>query len=1449
MKLLFLITQLFKMKTKIIITFLSILFALELGAQTISIPPQYPEFNTGRDQLSCLNSVGQQDDFWEVSGSMSGPYIKAIKVPHHGSAYPYWAGEATGCGLSYGWIGYDFGCNYSPWDPANHGCSPGTTMDLYFKFSFTLPVNPVLVLNWQVAADDQVMGIYVNNLLAFTPPAGNHSTVPFDFKCCTGWVGNQINTIIIHVRSAGAPSGPNYSGLEVISWATPGPMTTAGSPTVCNKTGTTTYTVTQIPPGTTSYSWTFPGWSGTSSGPTKNPAFGSTSGILNTYAYISGGCIGASTLNVNVVTPPVGISSPTAAVCACAAVALTATGAVTYSWSPPSVPATSTTINPITVNPCTSTSYTVTGWDANGCKKMSTPLVITAVPKPTVSLTAQPALICAGVTNILTAGGASTYTWLPSPPGPAGTNTWAANFSPASNTLITVLGRAANGCTNTAVITLTAGQTIPLTAPNVTLCTDISPCTTLNVITNFPYPVSYTWQPPASGNQASVVVCPISNINYIVTASSNSGCASSATVAVTAHTCCPPPTAIFSLPTSTFCNANYWNLALYASVSGTFSGVGVTFSNGQYNFNSSVSLPPSTYTIAFTYTTLPYACTYTLFQTVVVTAPLAVQGSSVNYCGLSPFGVPISATLVGAPATSYIWYPGNIVAQTITVAPTTSTVYMVIVQYPGCTSVGQATVTVNYTCCPQASVAPIINTNALTSPGMLAGPIIIDKDITISGTGDYYFHAGDFIMSPGIKIIVQPGVNLFLTDAHLYGCSNRWKGIQVMNGGNVTSVPGVYGLSTFIEDADVAIDVDNIASGHAVPLLRLDGVVFNQNEIGIYFHNSSLTSIQSLVKSCVFTARNLPSSTLSWLGTSLSDLRYSAPGATNGLAAPFSSLSNYSSTNTFSPDIGIRIDNISNTLGGASSPGIELTGWAFPLASEFNLFENLHEAIKITNASFTTNNNTFQKMDWAGLAAIGHTVTGMMNARLSLSPPPGSNPNTGNRFWQCYHSIIAEDIYDFDIEQASFRMDRSINNYYFMDGGIAITSSRFNYRIINNNFNNIVYPIDISFRGGFYQMFGFSQYGVYANSLNISQNFFSPELNTTNPLTSNQTMGDVIQIRSNNSVPWDIQSQNNYIQSNRIDRMTGTGIYISGINDYPIEISNNNILTLQQPITSTFWGILLNESSNGKVITYNAVTSDLKRPSLGHCYALWDSHNTVVECNEAYYNGTGFWFSGDNNNTSWMGNTMLGNKTGMLVTGDFAVGAPIGRIGQQGNPNLSSGNQWLGSWGPANGTWETYVDGSAWAGNSQLFVNPGFPYEPLNNSSWQAGQQYAPGNIIITNSPPFICPHSSFPPLPSGNKTSASNVTSVEKQIELENSGINIFPNPNSGTFTIASDSEDGEIEVTLLDLSGKTIYHEKLRTENNKVNLDLFLEQGVYLVSIENNSHKKTYKKLIISK
>lgn len=1370
------------------------------------------------------------------------------------------------------WITFPFVCGTALTDHSGGFLCNTSDQFVDYKILFTV-TSPLYYLELEIWGDDRITSILVNGapsgFVPTAPPAEDYFNSR-TFKKCSGWnIG--LNSIVITTRSAG-PSGPQFvghTGFKVCG-KSPAPMTVSGTPSICpNSQGN--YSASNVP-GATLYSWNYYyGWSGGATGQAVTPTSPVTPGpftsTVGAIASSSAGCLATAIMTVHIWPLPVitANQSPNP-VCAGAPLNLSATGGITYTWT--SAMPYSGVGSPVTVNPgpTIGTQFYVAGTNANGCKK-SQLINVNVTQLPPISISAQPAVVCDGMPNILTASGASNYQWQGGP----STASWLQYPPTGQNSTYNVIGFA-NGCQNTAAITLTPGVTIPLSAPDVTLCTDLRVCATVSVSTTFTPPVTYTWQ-PGSINQQSFPICTNTPSSYTVSASSNSGCPATAEVSVIAQTCCPPIpiTDIFALPTNTNCNYTYTDLAQYANVIGTFSGPGVYYNNGQYNFSTS-GLSPGSHTITLTYTTAPLGCMYFLEQVVTVGSGGPLQMIGGERCAYSPLGTTIGGTLSGSsPATLYLWFPSLSNGPNITVSPTITTTYtLYAIAANGCMSTGLTTVNVNYTCCPQSSVVPVLGLSSIAAGGSLSGPIIIDQDLTITPGGNFTLQNGDFIINDNVKIILEPGVNLILSQAHLYACKDLWDGIFVQDGANVTSapVPGPGGLCSMMEDAMHGINVTNITQAHAVPLLNLNGVVFNKNWYCIEISHSVLASIPLGIRSCVFTSRDIPTGTMSWpgSGTVQGGLRYSNSAASS-LSPPylFNGYPFMLANNSSYLGGGIFVNNI-DSADGAIPPLAPGVSWGVNHPDSFNLFDYLQCGVYVRNASLTTYNNTFQN---PGAANIWHYIPGSMNARLALSPPPPVLPNTaaGNRFWHnqwgasAYWGaswnplgIIANHILEFEIADATFRGYTPWNyspppppaNFSTASGcAINVRSNRFeNYSVRTCTFSNQPSTaLSLNFIPGTYDVNG-SNYGIYGNTIDIRQNLFMPQATFNSGYNPNTVfLTSAVDIQGDNNCQWNIpcldqsgniiSSPTSYIRDNWV-HYGHHGFQVVGMSNFPLGIIDNAIELAKPGV-----GINMYNTNGHKAIRNNQIIDIPFYPSafVGiNCFDNGIPH--AITCNTVTGAGAGFRFWG-NNICEWTGNVMDRNNIGLHLANSLAPTV----IGQQGNNMSPSGNQWSAC------NFDTWVDAPSNAQSSPLYINlppwnPGTPYSgfsfiPSNN---QGSQGY---NLTGVLPPAFQGTHMCG--LSTGVPRSG-NLTDIDILNTEEQSEITLFPNPSSGNIKISGLHENEPSSINITNVTGKTVYTIELQSvDSDNINISS-LANGIYLVEIQ-NGNRKTIKKLVLTK
>ncbi len=279
--------------------------------------------------------------------------------------------------------------------------------------------------------------------------------------------------------------------------------------------------------GATNYTWSpATGLSATTGASvTANPTTTTTYTVTGT----TGSC--SSSANVTVTVTPINVTvSPSTSICNGASTPLTAGGATTYSWSPPTGLSASTGAN-VTASPTTTTTYTVTG-TSGACTSTGT-VTVTVTP---LALTVSPnASICNGGSTPLTATGATNYSWSPAT-GLSATTGANVTANPSTTTTYTVSGTSGS-CTSSLPVTITVTPIVVTVSPSTSICNGASTILDAGGATN------YSWSPStglSSATGATVTANPAVTTTYTVTGSSGT-CTNTATMTVTVN---PIPTVI-----------------------------------------------------------------------------------------------------------------------------------------------------------------------------------------------------------------------------------------------------------------------------------------------------------------------------------------------------------------------------------------------------------------------------------------------------------------------------------------------------------------------------------------------------------------------------------------------------------------------------------------------------------------------------------------------------------------------------------------------------------------------------------------------------------------------------------------------------------------------------------------------------------------------------------------
>ena len=78
---------------------------------------------------------------------------------------------------------------------------------------------------------------------------------------------------------------------------------------------------------------------------------------------------------------------------------------------------------------------------------------------------------------------------------------------------------------------------------------------------------------------------------------------------------------------------------------------------------------------------------------------------------------------------------------------------------------------------------------------------------------------------------------------------------------------------------------------------------------------------------------------------------------------------------------------------------------------------------------------------------------------------------------------------------------------------------------------------------------------------------------------------------------------------------------------------------------------------------------------------------------------------------------------------------------------------------------------------------------------------------------------------------------------------IKLYPNPASDELFIGINLENEELNIQIIDVTGKVVTNEYLRTKEFIGRLNLSLKDGIYFVNLTNKNKETIVKKLVISK
>lgn len=485
-------------------------------------------------------------------------------------------------------------------------------------------------------------------------------------------------------------------------------------------------TVTLTASGAGPFAWT------ASSG-TNPPAAGTVTvspTTTTTYTVLSGTgtCTTTAVATVSLTVPgATSITPSNTTICSGQSTSLVVNGSTgPFVWTASSgtnPPATGTVV----VSPATSTTYTV----LSGSGTCTSTAIASVSVSPGLTITSTPAStsICNGSSTTLIAGGASTYTWLPS-----GNTSASLLVNPTTTSTYTLIG--SNGvCTNstTATVSVTTIST-SVTASSSFYCLVVSPVTITGTGAT-----TYSWNTGAT--TSSISVTPSVTSTYTVVGITN-GCSSTQTISVTV----PPTTNISAATSNSIICASGTGATLTASGAATYTWAPSS------TVSSTLGVNPTTTT---TYSVIGQTATGCITNPAVVTVSVLPTINPTLTAGTASVCLNNTVSISSTPATSgltYTWLPTTAIqgasnTSSIVVLPanTAAVIYTVFVSNGVC--IGTNTIQI------KANIAPVGNFITLNNDTVCVGGCVTFSSTT-TGTSpiayQWYYQSGIGTSSVGV---------------------------------------------------------------------------------------------------------------------------------------------------------------------------------------------------------------------------------------------------------------------------------------------------------------------------------------------------------------------------------------------------------------------------------------------------------------------------------------------------------------------------------------------------------------------------------------------------------------------------------------------------------------------------------------------------------------------------
>ncbi len=361
-------------------------------------------------------------------------------------------------------------------------------------------------------------------------------------------------------------------------------------------------------------------------------------------------------------------SNTTVLTCSQQSISVTATGGVSYAWD-----------NGLGNNAAATITapgtYTVTATGANGCTNTAGIVITQDIEKPAVAITNNSnttVLTCSQQSISVTATGGVSYAW----DNGLGNNAAATITAPGT---YTVTATGANGCTNTAGITITQNTVVPQVAITNNSNTTVLTCSQQSISVTATGGVSYAWDNGLGNNAAATITAPGT---YTVTATGANGCTNTAGITITQNTVVPQ-VAITNNSNTTVLTCSQQSISVTAT-----GGVSYAWDNGLGNNAAATITAPGTYTVTATGAN---GCTNTAGITITQNADVPV----VTLPAVGPLNLNSAPVqLAGQPAGGTYSGPG--VSQSGLFTPSTLGNHLITYTYIGANGCsGNASITIN----------------------------------------------------------------------------------------------------------------------------------------------------------------------------------------------------------------------------------------------------------------------------------------------------------------------------------------------------------------------------------------------------------------------------------------------------------------------------------------------------------------------------------------------------------------------------------------------------------------------------------------------------------------------------------------------------------------------------------------------------------------------------------